>query len=508
MGTRSNDEVPGDDRRSGVGSPADKKPDPIVPKSISPSQRRRRTLWPASTDDKETDADEGDANIGDEVIDVHQSVLSQSTHVVDCWASAAATAEGLVHNDQVSPRRFVPVAWRPWRLIDAARVPWAARMSGPIVLSPEARQVADRLARLRHQFDLYRLLTPGPRDEVEAQQRRFFQDRASGRRYNPVFRYPAAEHANSAERTELEAELSWLESEQYAGAEDYPWWALLEEDRATLVGHLHMVMNIGNDAEFTRWTHATFPPPTPADVAAARAFLANVPPDRQFEGEPPQTDELAKMARAYLDQRGLQSWEVVVQSDQISRLKVDTAARRVELRANTRFDHLDVVSLLYHEIEGHAVRADNGLKHGHELLATGVGMEIECDEGVAVYLEATNGGMTGRRAEEVAARVVAVDLGTRLPFAEVFDQIVALTPSLSEELRFLLVARAKRGLTDTANPGGWTKDAYYFSGYWKVKTMMEQSADPAATWKRLMNARVSWHGLAAADKLAEQRAET
>lgn len=368
---------------------------------------------------------------------------------------------------------------------------------------------AARFSAIRRDFDLYRLLSPASREQVEAEKRAFFDARAAGRVANPRFDYPPLDRAALDEASAWLEGLALGEGSEAAGrsvaGDGDPLERLLAEERDTLLLHLETLRRrAGDPAAFAEIAVRAFGRPTDDDLRAARDAIANTAPRERQQWRP--AEELAAMARAHLDAFGLANWRVEIEPHLLSVLKVETANRLVQLKAGVEFDELDVVSLLRHEIEGHAVRAENGYRLGHAFLGTGVGDETELDEGIAVYLEEKHGGFVGRRRLEVCARVVAADLALRGDFASAYDELEALAPAIGRDLLFQMVARVKRGLADSAAPGGWPKDALYYAGYRKVAKLMRDSPDPDATWRRLMTARVSWKGLDAAEALARAAA--
>lgn len=72
---------------------------------------------------------------------------------------------------------------------------------------------------------------------------------------------------------------------------------------------------------------------------------------------------------------------------------------------------------------------------------------------------------------------IAVYLAQHAPFAEIYQDLIRL--HVPKDTAFLLTLRSKRGLTDTSQPGGLTKDLSYFEGSVKVwDWLMDSAHDP------------------------------
>ena len=65
-------------------------------------------------------------------------------------------------------------------------------------------------------------------------------------------------------------------------------------------------------------------------------------------------------------------------------------------------------------------------------------------------------------------------LGARLDICESYCGIGGC---FDEEKSWRITLRAKRGLSDTSEPGGLTKDYLYLDGYYKVKKYIETGHD-------------------------------
>jgi hypothetical protein len=347
-----------------------------------------------------------------------------------------------------------------------------------------ADHLAREFARLRSRWNLYRWLAPAPASAAREKARFLDAVRGRARPSPPRYEYPAHDPA------ELAADRAWLDS---AVPPPGPLGELLAEERRFLLHQLDMVAARGDAERFTALSIEAFEKPDAGDLAAARDGIAR--PRPCLGDEPITPGRLADEACEHLRALGIGTWSVAVIDGLSTIMKVDSGHRRIELRGDFTFAPVDRVSLLHHEIEGHVVRAENGFAFGHEFLGLGVGYETELDEGLAVWFEEKHGGLGGRRWEELTVRVLAVDAALAGGFLDVWDLVRDLAPGIGEDLAYQLALRVKRGLADTAAPGGWTKDALYFRGWRRVSEWVAAHGEEALR-RELMAARVSWEGVA------------
>ncbi|MBI5154437.1 DUF1704 domain-containing protein, partial [Candidatus Poribacteria bacterium] len=315
-------------------------------------------------------------------------------------------------------------------------------------------QIADEFARQRRVWNLYHWLSPVP-DNARTQKARFEDERRAGRPYEPQYLYPEYDPAEYLR--------DWKTLEEIRGqVMGGPLQPLLEEECRFLTSQLMLIKLRGDAERFSLLSRSAFGMPSEAEVKSARLDLSRVPaplPDRPITPE-----QLSARARKHLAHLRITGWEVQIIPHLTTIMKIDSGHRRIELRGDFTFGPVDEISLLRHEIEGHIVRAENGFRLGHEFLGLGVGFETELDEGIACLLEDRHGGLCGRRFQELATRVAAVEAAQRAGFCAVYDAVVEIAPEIGPDLTYQLTLRVKRGLKDTSQPGGWTKDALYYTG--------------------------------------------
>jgi hypothetical protein len=118
--------------------------------------------------------------------------------------------------------------------------------------------------------------------------------------------------------------------------------------------------------------------------------------------------------------------------------------------------------MIYHEIGTHVLRRVNyEVQPWYKKKSKyGFSSYLETEEGLAALHSLS--ARTFKSAVTIALKYVATDYAQSHSFAELWQYIGKYYDD--PEARWLITLRQKRGLQDTAQPGGYTKDMVYFKG--------------------------------------------
>ncbi|MDA3855511.1 MAG: DUF1704 domain-containing protein [Candidatus Woesearchaeota archaeon] len=139
----------------------------------------------------------------------------------------------------------------------------------------------------------------------------------------------------------------------------------------------------------------------------------------------------------------------------------------IKINPNSRITSLDVKRLQVHEIGVHYLRYYNGKKTGIKIFESGTSNYIETEEGLAVYAEELKGVSSKAQMYIYAGRVIGSFYALKIGFYDLYQLLRYY--GFKREDAFAITFRAKRNISDTSKPGGFTKDYVYFSGYLKIK---------------------------------------
>lgn len=176
--------------------------------------------------------------------------------------------------------------------------------------------------------------------------------------------------------------------------------------------------------------------------------------------------EVEEKVRTFLEMHNLQDrYQIIWSPSFVSRATIDATSLR--LRTTSTFRTENLLSLIYHELGTHALRRVNyekqpwykkKKKYGftHEYLKT--------EEGLATLHSIF--ARTYCSAYVSAIRYVAGHYAQAHSFSELWKFVGQYIQD--QETRWMVTFRQKRGITDTSQPGNFSRDIVYFEGLVEV----------------------------------------
>lgn len=145
----------------------------------------------------------------------------------------------------------------------------------------------------------------------------------------------------------------------------------------------------------------------------------------------------------------------------------------INLKNGAEFRKEGILGTLYHEIGTHALRRINYEKQPwfKRKKKFGFSSYLKTEEGLAILNSLVP--QSFKSAYSSALRYVAVAYAQEHSFAELSKLLSKYMES--PERRWNLILRLKRGVTDTSQPGGFTKDLTYFEGMVEVGRWLDQN---------------------------------
>lgn len=154
-------------------------------------------------------------------------------------------------------------------------------------------------------------------------------------------------------------------------------------------------------------------------------------------------------------------------------MKVSPKSRTLVINKESFFTEKEISRLECHEIKTHILRHVNNQKL--PAIIRNCFNCIETEEGLALQMEEIHGCLDDKQLKVYAARTIAVHLSLTEPFYKVFSTIRKY--GFDDESAFQITLRAKRGISDTGKPGGFTKDHIYLSGKSKVEEYLKKGGN-------------------------------
>ncbi len=153
-------------------------------------------------------------------------------------------------------------------------------------------------------------------------------------------------------------------------------------------------------------------------------------------------------------------FEIVWSNSFVSRTTINSDT--IKLRLPAEFRQEDLLGMLYHEVGTHALRRINYEQQPwyRKKKRFGFSSYLKTEEGLASLHSLVP--HSYKSAFVSAIRYLAVQTASQGSFADTWR---ALEPYIEDpDRRWTTVFRQKRGMRDTSQPGGYTKDLVYFEG--------------------------------------------
>lgn len=161
----------------------------------------------------------------------------------------------------------------------------------------------------------------------------------------------------------------------------------------------------------------------------------------------------------------------------------------------------NVDRLIVHEIESHVFQTQNTKSSGTALSELAkYGNQHLYSEGLAIYNEITTRKITPSAFEMYFYRIKAVRM-LQKSFREIYE---TLCENLDPQRAFVMTYRVKRGMNDTATPGGFPKDASYLLGYHEIENLVKDNYPKKllyATKSPILSTLLHKYGLLDLDKI-------
>src|SRR5579859_39452 len=191
-----------------------------------------------------------------------------------------------------------------------------------------------------------------------------------------------------------------------------------------------------------------------------------------LEGARISQQEASKKIKLFLNLHKLDKrFDVVWSSSFVSRAMMTSTTLRLRLPVD--FHKEGLIGMIYHEIGTHALRRINyeqqpWYKKKKEF---GFGEYLTTEEGLAVLHALIPHSF--KSAFIGAIRYIAVNYSQQHSFVEVWNFLSKYIQDL--ERRWIVTIRTKRGIEDTATPGGFTKDLVYLDGLIRVSDWLKKN---------------------------------
>jgi hypothetical protein len=180
----------------------------------------------------------------------------------------------------------------------------------------------------------------------------------------------------------------------------------------------------------------------------------------------------------YLSELGLSG--VRVEVDTFNDHMIRVGDKHLRIGAAIKRNDNNLKRLLVHEIESHILQRHNIKKANNPLIfLQKISEWLLYSEGMAVFNEVKSNTITMSSYLDYKLRYKAVLMRNK-PFYQIYNEMIKYVP---EKKAFLTTYRIKRGMGDTALPGGYPKDAAYLFGFYKVNEYLQNGGSYKLLYK-------------------------
>jgi uncharacterized protein (TIGR02421 family) len=343
-------------------------------------------------------------------------------------------------------------------LIDPSKTKEKSTKTRRSSVKTDLRAVDRTLAQIDKELLLLKQLKP---INLESEKRRIQEDP----RYNPLFTYPELSINTEEIMQKLSKKLS----------DTSPLGILLEKKRRELRTRIKLMEARGSSKEFTRASIALYGKPTNELLKTAFSLLQQKTPEKEISPEKILPAEKAKpIFEEALESYSLHDWDVAIRSHLLSDCAV--GGKHIYLREGAQFSLPHVESLIAHEIETHVLTAENGAHQPYAIFRRGCANYLETQEGLAIYNQNQVLPLTHEKRFGPARSALGVAFGLEHSFADLREYLEKELGYTSEKA-LSKALDIKRGLTDTSEPGAFTKGIVYLQGLKKIEKFVDANGD-------------------------------
>ncbi len=285
------------------------------------------------------------------------------------------------------------------------------------------------------------------------------------RAYNPTFLY-----------RELPRDIDELQSTiEKVVTDDTVLGTLLGKKRGELLQKIALLRARGHSTPLTKASIDLYGKPTNELLSQAKDFLSGrVIEPTESEEEEVKADTAKKRFEHILAEYGLHDWQVVIRQGMVADCAVGD--KKVIIREGALFTETRLQSLIAHEIETHAITAENGGVQPYEIFRRGLAHYIDTQEGLAIWNQNRVLPLGNEKRFRHALNVLGVEYALTHSFAE-------LRHFLEDELKMdarralMKAVDMKRGISQTAEHGAFTKSLVYFRGLKRIEAFVQSGGD-------------------------------
>lgn len=313
--------------------------------------------------------------------------------------------------------------------------------------------------------------------------------------YDVVHRFRAFDHLHPINRLEEKEKflLAWKNGEHYQPQYEYPnlpvhldqtirrlggmefpttpYGRVLGHARDEYLDLFRLVSERATD-EFANLTAKTFGAPNPDLVAEAKGVVKK----DTFQRRPIEVGvkALSETLRLKLREERIEGWEIAEDPLCVDTAEVDPVHHKIRLPTGLLLSKKGMRRLRYRLIQVHLYRALNGERQPLRMFRTGLDGSWAQEEALAMDHEQRMGFGDSALKHLYAGKLWACALALKHSFYGVFSR---LENHFDLETAYNLAEAVKRGLVNTAQPGGWIREHTCFLEQKKISHLNTEDVE-------------------------------
>lgn len=297
---------------------------------------------------------------------------------------------------------------------------------------------------------------------LNSEKKRFFLELAKGKEYNPVFKYKEIKFNKAQIAKEINSLINFKAygEERIVSEIDNILFERIVNKYGKRSKNLLGLILSRCTRQFSEISKIVYGMPDKETLKTAKNVL-QFKLTSNYSKKTFSANEIAKKLKPIVKKYG---WKIILDNTLASKMKTVGSRKELVICSNSEFNAYDITRLKYHEIETHIRRYVNNERLPEEIQTCF--NYIETEEGLAITTEEMKNALSAEQLRIYAGRVLGVIYASNHSFYEVFRYLQK--HKFNDEDAFTITARVKRGIANTANPGGLTRDHIYLSGKIKV----------------------------------------
>jgi len=242
---------------------------------------------------------------------------------------------------------------------------------------------------------------------------------------------------------------------------------LLEQKAMELKNRFRLIEMIGDEERFTEQSLLNFPIPDDSIINNAYTIIKDNSQIINDSGHKYNSQQFKKIIEAKLKEYKIRGWKINTKDNMSVSCNINKN-NRIFIKDNCQFSESRIIELIAHEIETHIFTNENGKLQPYKIFQIGTANYLKTQEGLAIYNQ--NKQSQSHNNLFATPTLFAAKFALEMSFSEARQELMNL--GIKPKRAAKLVLNAKRGMSNTKKPGGFSKGVIYYQGYLQIQNFI------------------------------------